>query len=156
MSSPISRPIPRKRWVTTQPRWSTMRPMGRARSPRGAPGSFVPWVLALLIAGGIAGALFFTQEDDKPPKEPARQQAAPEQGLACPSLEQAARAHESGDRAEFEDAIERAAAVAEETLQTSGQSFGKPERLALEIEQAAPADIGELLVQAEKACSSLG
>ena len=54
-----------------------------AEPTRGSWRSFVPWVLALLIAGGIAGALFFTQEDDKPPKVPARQQAAPEQGLAC-------------------------------------------------------------------------
>lgn len=111
-------------------------------------------VVALAIAGSVASALFFDPDDQS--QQRTNQPAAPEQGLACPSLEQAARSYDSGDRAGFKSAIARAANIAEGALQTSGQSFGEPERLALELRQAAGSRIAGLLVQAENACSSSG
>jgi hypothetical protein len=111
-------------------------------------------VVALAIAGSVASALFFDPDDQS--EQRTTQPAATEHGLACPFLEQAARFYDSGDRPGFKSAIARAANIAEGALQTSGQPFGKPERLALELQQAARSHIADLLVQAEKACSSSG
>jgi hypothetical protein len=85
----------------------------------------------LAVAGGVAAFLFFSSDPDPP-----NDQAAAAQGLACPDLQTAAAAYERGDQAEFDRAVAQAAEVAEQTLQTSGQVFGEPESIALELELA--------------------
>jgi hypothetical protein len=103
---------------------------------------------ALVVAGGVAAFLFFYSGLDQPPE-----QAAPAQGLACPFLLRAADAYEKGDRVAFNREVARAAEVAEETLQKSGQVFGEPERIALELDLGSKEDVSILLERMDKACS---
>lgn len=109
-------------------------------------------VVAIVIAGAVAGTLLFNQEES----QPKERGAAPVRGPACPYLQQAADAYNSGDDAAFEGAIAQAKDVAEKALQTSGQVFGKPERLALELKLGAHPDVPALLAEASSACSRLG
>jgi hypothetical protein len=107
----------------------------------------------LAIAGGVAAFLFLSSDPDAP-----IEQAAPALGLACPGLQAAAEAYEQGDSASFEQSIAQAAKVAEETLQKSGQAFGEPERIALELELSpnqSPAHIERLLELAIRDCQDL-
>ena len=107
-------------------------------------------VAAVLIAGAIAGTLLLNQTDEQP-KESAN---GPARGLACPFLQQASDAYNSGDNAAYEAAIRQAKEVAEGTLQTSGQAFGKPERIALELGLAIHPDVPGLLTKASEACAT--
>jgi len=80
---------------------------------------------------------------------------APVQGLACPNLLQASSAYARGDRVTFTEQIARAATIAEQMLQTSGQEFGRPERIALELHLAPdqpPSEIERMLQQAVEDC----
>jgi len=103
----------------------------------------------LAIAVGVSLFLFLTQRGGGGRQEGV---AAPAVGLACPYLKQAAEAYDRGDPAMFDDAIERAAKVAEDTLQTSGQTFGTPERIAIQLRFGENGDVQRLLARAEAAC----
>lgn len=105
----------------------------------------------LAVAGGVAAFLFLSSDPDPP-----TQQAAPAQGLACPHLRAAAEAHEQGDSASFDRAIAQAAEVAEATSQESGQVFGEPERIALELALGSEQRIPLLLRKVDSACSAVG
>jgi hypothetical protein len=105
----------------------------------------------LAVAGGVAAFLFLSSDP-----EPPTDRAAPAQGLACPRLREAAEAYEQGDSASFDRLIAQAAEVAEQTLQTSGQVFGNPERVALELDLGSEQRIPLLLRKAERACSAVG
>jgi hypothetical protein len=107
----------------------------------------------LVVAGGLGLFLYLTQRSVA-----KDEQAAPERGLACVHLQEAARAYDSGDRTALDEAIKRAAEVAEDTLQKSGQVFGEPERIALELELAANPDakhVRRLLDIGLRDCQSL-
>ncbi len=108
-------------------------------------------VVAVAIAALVAGALLLTQQDEQPKD---RATAPPTRGLACPYLQQAADAYDSGDRAAYEDAVAQAKDAAEGALQTSGQAFGKPERIALELGLGQVDDPTQLLDEAGTACST--
>jgi hypothetical protein len=103
------------------------------------------------VAGGVGVFLFLTQQSDSKPEH-----VTPALGLTCPSLEQAAHAFDREDRVTYNQAVDQAANVAEDTLQKSGEVFGKPERIALELRLGRQERIPELLDQAEKICSRLG
>jgi hypothetical protein len=113
--------------------------------------SIVPIVGVLAVAGGIGVFLFLTQQS-----EPKPEHVSPALGLTCPSLQQAADAFDRGDRVTYSQAVDQAANVAEDTLQKSGEVFGQPERIALELRLGPQERIPELLGQAEKLCSRLG
>jgi hypothetical protein len=104
----------------------------------------------LAVAGGIAAFLFLSSEPD-----PRDGRTVAVKGLACSYLRRAAEAFEKGDRDAFDQAIARAAEVAEDTLQKSGQVFGEPERIALELELGQIDDPERLLIGAQDICSEL-
>ena len=108
-------------------------------------------VVAVATAAVVAGALLFSQQDEQPK---ARATSPAARGLACPYLEQAADAYDSGDHAAYEDAVAQAKDAAEGALQTSGQAFGKPERIALELGLATHPDVSGLLTKASEVCST--
>ncbi len=128
--------------------------IGGAHAKRKASGS--PWesivvaVVAVLIAGGVAAALLL-RPDDKQPGERAAS-ASPVSGLACPLLQQASDAYNSGDHAGYEAAIQEAEHIAKETLQRSGEDFGRPERIALELGLDGGARAPALLAKVDEAC----
>jgi hypothetical protein len=105
----------------------------------------------LVVAGGVAAFLFFSKQP-----EALDEQRSPRRGLACPLLRQAAEAYERDDLAKFDRTIAQAAKVAEDTLQNSGQEFGAPERIALELGLGTRPPIAALLTKAEQVCSDVG
>jgi uncharacterized protein HemX len=110
-------------------------------------------VAALVVAAGVAAFLFVSE-----PETPVQQQpttAAPTEGLACPHLLRAAEAYEQSDRAAYDREIDRAAEAAENALQTSGQAFGQPEEIALELDLGLAKDVERLLASGQEACLEL-
>ena len=118
---------------------------------RGRWRSITTLVGVLAVAGGIAAFLFLSSEPDL-----RNEPAAAAKGLACPHLRRAAAAFENGDRDAFDQAIARAAKVAEDTLQISGQIFGEPERIALELQLGSEEHVPLLLRNVDGACSTVG
>jgi hypothetical protein len=112
--------------------------------------SIVTVLGVLAVAGGIGLFLFLNQNSGSKPD-----QVAPVRGLACPYLQQAADAYNRGDRLAYNQAIRQAAHIAEDTLQKSGEVFGEPEHIALEIRLSHVRGISKLLSRAEEACSRL-
>jgi hypothetical protein len=107
----------------------------RGREPADEPAErgvrWVPIVAAVAVLAIAVGAglyLFRTQTSGQ-----ASEPLPPARGLACPHLLQAADAYERGDLDSYHREIELAANAAEDALQTSGQIFGEPERIALEL-----------------------
>jgi len=111
-------------------------------------------VAVLTLAGGIA--LFLFMAHGTAPGTDKRERAAPTRGLACPALQQASDAYAQGDLETYNEAIDNALRIAQDTLQISGQAFGEPERIALELGLREHADVSRFLTQASTACSRLG
>jgi hypothetical protein len=105
----------------------------------------------LAVAWGVAAFLFFSSRPDTPDE-----QSSLREGLACPYLRQAAEAYERGDRPAFNRTIARAATIAVDTLQESGQAFGEPERIALELDLGAEQRAPSLVGRVDGACSHVG
>lgn len=61
-------------------------------------------------------------------------------GVACPHLAEANRVHKEGDEIAFAESVAEAADAAEEALDTSGQVFGRPEQVAIELRHALEQD----------------
>jgi hypothetical protein len=112
--------------------------------------SIVTVLGVLAIASSVGLFLFRTQGSNQ-----QNEQLAPTRGGACPLLLQATDANERGDRAAFSREIEEAAKVAEDTLQTSGEEFGEPEHIALELELCKIRNPERLLARAQDVCSAL-
>lgn len=80
--------------------------------------------------------------------------------MACALLARASQFREAGNEEYFTSAVREAARVAEQTLEVSGQTFGAPERAALQL--SFDADVGRDaavtagLEKASEACSSIG
>jgi hypothetical protein len=108
----------------------------------------------VVVVAAFGWALYVTAGSDSKSEE-----LAPERGVACVHLLDAAHAYDDGDQAAFDDAIKRGARVAEDTLQRSGQLFGEPERIALELDLASNKDaahVERLLELALRDCQGLG
>jgi uncharacterized protein HemX len=92
-------------------------------------GSIVLAVVALTLATGAGLYLFFFSQGSSQTQE----NSAPTRGLACPHLVVAADAYARGDFTDYREEIGLAEKAAEDALQTSGQVFGEPEHIALEL-----------------------
>jgi hypothetical protein len=115
--------------------------------------TLAPIIAAVTVAGVIASLLFFTRDST-----PTPDRSAPQQGLACPHLRQAAQAFDDGDISAFDDDVATAASAAQHALQTSGETFGEPEHIALELHLKAddnPARVQRLLGAALRACEGI-
>lgn len=82
-------------------------------------------------------------------------------GSSCPGLSEAARHARVDDRVALARSVEVAAAAAERSLDRSGDLFGSPELVALELrvavaERVPAAQISQLLARAERSCRRLG
>jgi hypothetical protein len=86
----------------------------------------------------------------------------PQRGLACPDIAAATNALSNGDDLVFQQDVDRAAAVANETLNRPGEIFGEPENLAIELQYVVKTQgisspkVAELLVRMRSACTQLG
>jgi hypothetical protein len=113
--------------------------------------SMVTVIGVVAVAGGLGVFLFLNQNSDSKPE-----QVSTVRGLACPYLEQAADAYNRGDQVAYKQSIRQAAHIAEDTLQTSGEVFGEPERIALELDLSEGQNAKTLLAQAQALCLKLG
>lgn len=108
-----------------------------------------------MVSAAVAAALLALVRSS-PPSQPSE----PERGTVCPYLRQAFDRLEAGDEAGFKQAVAVAAREAEQTLQKSGELFGRPEELALRLRAAlAHPEEGSpraLVAAARRACDQLG
>jgi hypothetical protein len=114
--------------------------------------------VGVLIAGGIGAFLWLTKGDA--PSTPA---SRPEEGVACADLRAASDHYQAGNDAQFEEAVNRAARVGELALDRSGQVFGRPEKIALELlfavtenPRESPFQVRRLLAEVSEACKRAG
>jgi hypothetical protein len=118
-----------------------------------------PWTrgyLVAVVAGMLAvGYVVFAQMSGPggPPLPPP-----PQRGLACPYIEAAAKSLANGDELAFRQDVDKAAAVATETLNRSGEIFGEAEDLAIQLrydvttQGISSTTVLELLDKARSAC----
>jgi hypothetical protein len=101
--------------------------------------------VGLVAAAAIAIFLFTGREEEAAlPEVPVEETASsptPTARLACPLLQEAEVALDAGDEEAFRAAVHEAARVAQRTLDTSGESFGPPERVAIELDFALQQDV---------------
>jgi hypothetical protein len=123
------------------------------------------WALdsALRIVGGLVAmgaiiAVVVTVLADS--REGDQQTREPRTGVACSFLREAAGAAQAQDIQRFRDEIIRAARAAELALERSGETFGRAERLTLELRglldtkrERISGRMGRLLDEAISACS---
>jgi hypothetical protein len=112
--------------------------------------AIVVTVAVLAVAVGAGLYLFRAQTPGR-----ASEPSPPVHGVACPHVLQAADAYERGDLATYRQEIGLAANAAEDALQTSGEVFGEPERIALELGLSDRPDMHKLLGKASVVCSGL-
>jgi hypothetical protein len=109
-----------------------------------------------LLAVGYVVFAQLTGPEVPPPPPP------PQQGLACPYIEAATEVLSNGDELLFHQDVDQAAAVANETLNRSGEIFGEPEGLAIELQYIVKTqgisspNVAEVLDKARTACAALG
>jgi hypothetical protein len=125
---------------------------------RGGPGTRVV-VIVLIAALAIATLVGFLRDPGEPRRSgPAKIEVV--RGTACALLAQAARALDAGDEDALAASVREASRVAERTLERSGQTFGIPERTAIQlwydVGDGNDAAIASGLDRAARACSSLG
>lgn len=92
-------------------------------------------VVVIVAAAAIAGWALTRGEEDVVDRG-SSPGVPPQRGVACAEMQRAVAARASGDDVAFEQAVREAARLAERTLDVSGQIFGRPERLALELRYA--------------------
>ena len=148
---PVSDPSPQEEAATERPAVDVDGDEGSNVGRRAVRRSVVAVVAALVIAAGVASFLLLSSGSDSK----TGSAAPPARGLACPYLQQAADAYERGDRPAFDQAIDQAAQVAKEALQRSGEAFGDPERIALELRLSGGHDATRLLEKGHAFCSKL-
>jgi hypothetical protein len=153
--------------MTTEPPDAQERETG----PRNDAGRFFPsWfskpqyvstialLAGLLVVGAVAVYLWTSDGGSDRPATAA----VPERGVACPALREAFEQSKAGNSAAFRELVDEAAQAGEESLDRSGQVFGRPEEIALELEYAigagnSPAtDVSTLLEDARDVCTRLG
>jgi hypothetical protein len=123
--------------------------------------STIALLAGLIGAALIAGYLWLSDGDESPSRPSAA--AAPERGVACPQLREAFVHSRNGDEDGLLRSVNAAARAGERALDTSGQSFGRPEEIALELQYALSKimsirdrRVRTLLEQAQEACEQPG
>lgn len=118
----------------------------------------IGFVAGLLTAAAVAFFLWISGND--PDSSPT---AAPKKGLACPQLREAFEQSEAGNEDAVRRSVRAAARAGERALDRSGQAFGRPEEIALELEYVlaeggdrASRDVARFMDEAEMACKRLG
>lgn len=113
-----------------------------------------------VVVGAVVIALLLFDSDGLDPAP--GEGAGPEQGVACPFLHDAFEEFEIGNETAFAKALRIAARKAELTLERSGEVFGDPERIAVELNSdvtgsrtVSMAKIEKSLEDAQQACTML-
>jgi hypothetical protein len=103
-------------------------------------GARIGLVVGLVVVVAVAVALLAEREDPQPALPVETTSPSPTSNLACAQLLEAEAALDAGDDVSFRAAIREAGRVARRTLDTSGEAFGAPERVAIELELSLQGD----------------
>jgi uncharacterized membrane protein YccC len=116
-------------------------------------------VLAVLLVAAALAVYLWTSGGG--PDRPAT--AAPATGVACQALREAFEQNRAGNKVAARQSVDVAARAGEQALDQSGQVFGQPEKIAIELRYllATESDRGRsqaarYLAQARQACERLG
>ena len=121
-------------------------------------------VAGIIAAAGIGGFLWLSRDDPPGAGETADapEPVVAEQGVACPHLYEAFTYRQAGDAEALRRSVDTAAQASEQALQQSGQAFGRPEEIAIELQYALTRagakeadDADALFAEARAACDSL-
>jgi hypothetical protein len=120
--------------------------------------SMVELLAVLLVAAAVALYLWTSGGGSDRPAT-----AAPETGVACQALQEAFEQDQAGNEVAARQSVDAAARAGEHALDRSGQVFGQPEKIAIELRYllATESDRGRsqaarYLARARQACERLG
>jgi hypothetical protein len=122
-------------------------------------------VAGIIAAVAIGGYLWLSGDDSSVADETADapESVVAEKGMACPHLYEAFTHRQAGDAEALRRSVDTAAQVSEQALQQSGQDFGRPEELAIELQYALSEDtestaqgVVRYFDQAREACEEMG
>jgi hypothetical protein len=120
-------------------------------------------VVAGIVAGIVVGGYLWMSGGDSPGETPdAPESVVVEHGVACPHLHEAFTHNQAGDVEALKGAVDAAARAGEQALQQSGQEFGRPEEIAIELQYAisrgkgGATRVSHLLENALRDCTRLG
>lgn len=119
--------------------------------------------VGIVAAAAVGGYLWLSGDDPSRETAGSLEPEGPEEGVACPYLHEAFTHSQTGDAEALRQSVDAAAQAGEQALQQSGQTFGRPEEIAIELqhaltEQSEPAGEGTTtyLAEARDACGRLG
>jgi hypothetical protein len=118
--------------------------------------------VGILVAVAVAGYLWLSDGASTSETADAPQPQAAEQGVACPHLHEAFIHSQAGDIEAVGRSVDAAAQASEQALQQSGQEFGRPEEIAIELQHllettnGTSGDANQYWVDARAACEDLG
>jgi hypothetical protein len=145
--------------MTTQPPKDEARTTGsRARLQAWLPR--IALIAGLVAAAAVGGYLWLSGGGggSSPPAT-----AAPKRGVACPQLREAFEQNQNGNEPGLRRSVTAAARAGEQALDRSGQVFGRPEEIALELQYVLTGErdrprkeVAMYLGQARRACERLG
>jgi hypothetical protein len=117
----------------------------------------IAFIVGLLVAGAVAVYLWTSDGGSDRPTA-----ASPQRGVACPHLREAFEHSEAGNEVSARRSVDAAARAGEEALNRSGQVFGRPEEIAIELQyvlaedsKRARKDVARYFAQAQTACEQL-
>jgi hypothetical protein len=118
-------------------------------------------VAGVLAAVVIGGYLWLSGDDPAGQTAGAPDTETAERGVACPHLYEAFVHNQAGDLEALRRSVDAAAQVGEEALEQSGQEFGRPEEIAIELHSLGTsgepdtAQTASFLQQAQSACEAV-
>jgi hypothetical protein len=117
----------------------------------------IDFIVGLLVAGAVAVYLWTSDGGSDRPAT-----ARPQRGVACPHLREAFEQREAGNEVALRRSVGAAARASEEALNRSGQVFGRPEEIAIELQYVlaedsnrARKDVAMYFAKAQTACEQL-
>jgi hypothetical protein len=116
----------------------------------------------IIAALAVGGYLWLSGDDSPGETADAPEAVVAQQGVACPHLHEAFTHRQAGDAEALRRSVDAAARASEHALQQSGQEFGRPEELALELQHALAArpgateDLTRFLAEARETCERIG
>lgn len=138
---------------------------GRPARAGGVQIRHVALVAGVIAAVAVGGYLWLAGDDSPGAGETAdaRKPVVAEEGVACAYLQEAFTHRQAGNTSALRRSVDEAAQASEQALQQSGQEFGIPEKIAIELKHAliqpsdtTAGDVARYFDKAREACEEMG